>query len=237
MGEAELSPTRKEELRKTENYKVTLQKLDVLFQNKGRERVVTASGFESVAYTPGKFDFFLENSKEFYERWQDAEEISTILRGLKSQIAYQSEKVKSMSKLMAYLGLVESLGVTLTDIVLVMFIANGTEIHTRGPFTKHVRTFEELRDVDLSYKLDFLKEEGLNLFKSFLNREDRNLIAHLKFKIEENGGIRKLDDSPIHIDEDIAKFWEGVDTLKLVLEDIGFLNWLRQKVEGGALPK
>ena len=226
MSQSELSPSRKEELRKTPNYTETKQKLAILFMLKGREPVSTSSALET-AYTAGRVSFFRSISKEFYEKWQEAEEISEILRGLKSQVTYQSEKLKSMSKMLAYLGLVESLGTTLTDMALVMFIANGTEIHTRGAFTKHVRTLEELRDVDLNFKLDFLRNEKLNLFRTFLNRDDRNLIAHLKFKIQDNGEIRKFDDSLIHIDDDITKFWDGADTLKLVFEDIGFLSYLR----------
>jgi hypothetical protein len=134
-----------------------------------------------------------------------------------------------MSKMLVYLGLVESLGTTLTDMVLVMFIANGKEIHTHGPFAKHVRTLEELRNIDLSHKLDLLREEKLHLFGSFLNRGDRNLIAHLKFKIQDNGEIRRLNNSPIQIDEYIRKFWDGADTLMLVFEDIGFLKYLKKR--------
>lgn len=230
MSLSELSPNRKEELRRTQNYLETKERLAVLFMRKGREQVQTSSP-DVVAFTAGRYSFFARISDEFYERWQEAEEISEILRGLKSEVTYQSEKLKSMSKMLAYLGLVESLGTTLTDMVLMMFIANGTEIHTRGPFTKHVKTLEELRDIDLTCKLELLSEEGLKLFGSFLNREDRNLIAHLKFKIQDNGEIRKHDNSPIHIDEDITRFWDGADTLKLVFEDIGFLKYLNDRMK------
>lgn len=41
-------------------------------------------------------------------------------------------------KLLVYLGLVESLGVTLLNVTLVLLIASGEEVHTRGPYTKHV---------------------------------------------------------------------------------------------------
>jgi len=179
-----------------------------------------------VGVLPSPAEKFEKNCLEFYEKWQESKRISEILRGLKTRVEYPSDVYKSMSKLLVYLGLVESLGVALVDMALMLLIATGKEVHTRGAFTKHVTSFKELADIDLGYKLDFLESEGLDLFKRFINRDLRNHIAHLKFTIENNGEIRKRNGVPIHIDNEISRFWDGVDTLKLVLEDSGFLERL-----------
>lgn len=218
----------KEALRSSNDYLETKEKLQKLFPDLGRKPVVTTSPM-IYAYLPGGSDLFSRNSKHFLSKWQEAEDVSDILQGLKRDINYNNKKLESMSKMLAYLGLVESLGVTLMDIVLLMFVANGIEIHTRGPYAKHVKSFEELRDIDLGYKLEFLGNEGLGMFRRFINQETRNIIAHLKFRIENDGTVTTLKGEPVHINVDIDRFWSGVQILKLVFEDIGFLKWLRNE--------
>jgi len=223
MSQSEVEKKRKDELRQSQSYKETKEILGKLFQN------ATVLGDKIGAFLPTRYEIFKRNCMEFYEKWKEAQEISEILRGLKSDVNYNNDRLKSMSKMLAYLGLVESLGITLMDVALIFLIANGKEVHTRGPLIKHVTSFEELKDLDLGYKLEFLKDERLNLFKEFINKDVRDHIAHLKFKIKNNGEIRKIEGSPIHIAKEIAKFWDGVDTMKLVFEDIGFLKWLEVK--------
>jgi len=213
-------------IRQTEKYIETKRILQSLFDN------AVISGNKRGAFLPTRYETFVENCKDFYDKWQESHEISEILRDMKSEVVYNNDKLKSMSKMLAYLGLVESLGVTLTDMVLILFIANGIDVHTRGPFTKHVKSFKELKDIDLKYKTDFLKDESLNLFQSFPNQEVRNIIAHLKFRIGNNGQIMKPDGSELNIDDEISKFWDDVDLLKLVFEDIGFMRWLELKKQG-----
>lgn len=181
----------------------------------------------------GRYEAFVVNSKDFYDRWRETEKISEILRILKSSFGGKEKKLESMTKLLAYLGLVESLGVTLVDMVLLMFIANGTDIHTRRPYLRHIEKLDELKDIDLSDKQKFLKDRGLEKFSRFINREDRNAIAHLKFKINGEGKIVKTDNHSIDIDQDIERFWQGIDTMKLVFNDIGFWKWLTTEASRG----
>ena len=170
---------------------------------------------------------FEVNCVEFYEKWQESEQVSRILRNLKTQVTYPDAVYSSMNKLLVYVGLIESLGATLVDMTLMLFIGAGKEIHTKGAYTKHVTSFKELANIELGYKLDLVKTEGLEIFNKFINRELRNIVAHLRFKIQDYGEIRKMDGNPIHIDEEISKFWGGVDTLKLILEDLRFLETCR----------
>ena len=216
---SEISETRKSELRQSEDYKKTKEILGKLYDNV--TNLQSEMGFLSARYK-----IFWKNSNELEDKWDDAEEVSIILRRLKGEVQYPNERLKSMSKMLAYLGLVESLGTTLMDVALLLFIANGTEVHTRG-LVRHVTKLEELKDVDTGYKLKMLHDEGLDIFQKLFNQDIRNVIAHLKFKIDDDGNIRQTDNSPIHIDEKISDFWYAVDVFNLVLQDIGFLRFTR----------
>lgn len=206
----------KARLRESREYEDTKRILGILFAN------LKSLGSMNKMPSP---DFFVRNCKDFYDKWQEAEKISEILRVLKSEITYHDKKVESMSKMLAYLGLVESLGVTLMDMVLILLIANGREVHITRGRVKHVTSFEELKEIDLGYKLDFLKDEGLEIFRWFMNQEVRNIVAHLKFIIDNDGSVRKRDGTLVDIDIEISRFWDGIDILKLVFEDIGFLRY------------
>ena len=208
----------KNEIRQSAKYKTARKILGRLYLNIEKAKEF---GFPH-------FEHFKQMCDDFKEKWEEAKKASKILRGLRTYSFEPSREYSSMSKMLAYLGLVESLGVALADMVLILLIANGTEVHTRGPMTKHVTKARELENIDLVYKLDFLEDEGLDLFGEFINRDVRNHIAHLKFTIRGNGEIRKRDGSPIDIDENISEFWVCVDTLMLVFEDIGLLKWFEK---------
>jgi hypothetical protein len=171
-----------------------------------------------------------KNISGLYLKWKKSERISRILKELKTEVEQPSEIHKSMSKLLVYLGLVESLGVTLVDMALMLLIESGKAVHTRGPFPKHITSFEELQKerMNLENKLELLKEEKLNLFKKSVNPALRNMIAHLNFTIDNEGKIKDKGNNEIVIDEEIAKFWKGVDTIKLALEDLGLLARLEK---------
>ena len=224
---SELGEPEKESIRQTDIYKVNKEILDYYLTKitKLSSKVGPAPPSEFV-YATG-YEAFKKNCSDFSERWNEAKKVSQILRDLKTfdgLVGIPSELL-AMNKMLVYLGLVESLGVALADMVLILLMANEKEIHSRGPMTKHIQKVDELDKIDLGYKLDFLKGEELSLFTEFINSDVRNNIAHLKFSIQKNGEIRKRDGSPIHIDKDILKFWHGVKTLTLVFEDIGFLKW------------
>jgi len=162
---------------------------------------------------------------------KESKNISEILRDLKTEFISKESppKIKSMAKMLVYLGLTESLGVTLIDIALMLLIANGNEMHTHGPFIKHVTTHKELRKLDLAYKLDFLKKHKLEFFAKLINRELRNEIAHLKFKIDENGKIKDSKNNTVLIDDVISEFWAKYYSAINMFEDTGLKQFLEQK--------
>lgn len=228
-----VSRERNSRLRESGLYEQTKLVLGNLFDNvtKLTSKIGVLSIPEYVFHTG--YQSFKRNCVEIWKKWEESERISHILREMKS-IEYPSNEQKSMSKMLAYLGLIESLGITMMNMVLLFLVANRKEIHTRGYPTKHVETLEELESVwDTGYKLKFLEYADIHIFKEkIINVNLRNNIAHLKFTIEKNRGIiRDRDNNEINIDEKITDFWEGIDTLKLVLEDIGFLNWIEDKVK------
>lgn len=112
--------------------------------------------------------------------------------------------------------------------LLLILIANEYEVHTRRPYSKHVTSFEELADIDLGFKLKFLKDNGINIAERIVDRELRNIIAHLKFRILENGDVRDRVNNRVLMDEKISRFWHAVDTLKLVFEDCRLLERLAE---------
>lgn len=212
-------------------YKLTKKIFDKLFT---KVKMMTKEDYLSrEGILPTTYEIFKKNCIEFDKRWRRAQEISLILRDLKATVTYENANVESMSKMLAYLGLVESLGTTMIDMALLFLIANGKEIHTRGPNVKHVETFKELEGVwKLDYKLDFLADAGLTIFKEkIIDKNTRNYIAHLNFTIE-NGIIRDKGNNPIDIDQKIRNFRDGISILERVLREIGFLTWLQDKVQG-----
>lgn len=217
---------RKNRLRQSGDYKKTRAIFDYLLLKSPIE-YPRKRGLQVV---PTPAEIYEENCVQLYEKWKKSERLSKILRGLKTQVEYPSITYESMSKLLVYLGLVESLAVTLMDMALILLIATGKAVHTRGPFAKHIVKFRELEEqkIPLDDKLVFLEHEGLNLFKKFVDSKLRNQIAHLKLTIQENGVIKDKGNNEIKIDDRISKFWEGVDILKLVFRDSGFLERLEQ---------
>jgi len=212
---------RNERLRLSENYK----KYGAIFRDIIERIPVEYPRKRRILPRPSPFEIYEKNCVELYKKWGRAQRISNIIRGLKTEVNYPSDDYKSMSKLFAYLGLVESLGVTLVDMALILLIASGKHVHTRGPFTKHVTSLNELEKISLSEKLELLKDEGLDIFE-FIDETRRNQIAHLKLTIQNDGEIKDEGNNTIHIDDDISKFWDGVDIIKLVLEDLRFLQSL-----------
>lgn len=90
-----------------------------------------------------------------------------------------------------YLGIVESLGNTVVDLVVMLLVANGRDFHIEcrhtTPRIKHAMTIRDLEKerVPLTTKLNFLRDNGLKTFASLADTNLRNVIAHLKFDIKD----------------------------------------------------
>jgi hypothetical protein len=175
---------------------------------------------------PAPHEFFQKNCVDIYEKWKEIAELSNILGDMKRDVKYSTEKHKSIGKMLSFMGLVESLGNALADMLLILFIANGKAVHTRFPYVRHVNSFFELKQLDLDYKLYLLKGENVSVISKILNLDLRNVVADLEFSVDENGIITDHGNNIIQIDQHIADFWDGVDTLMILFEDLEFPRWL-----------
>lgn len=182
-------------------------------------------------FTGARYNVLWDNREALSTAWKKSHETSDNLRGLKITQVLQalSPKARSMLKLLVYLGLVESIGTTLIDIVLMLLIANGKEMHiTRGPGIKHVSTPRELRKLDLAYKLYSLESNQLGYFAKLVDRNLRNDIAHLKFEIDEDGVVRDSNRNVRNIDDIVSSFWAKAYTIISFLDGFKFRDWLEK---------
>jgi len=204
-------------------YDKTKEKLAKLFDN---ITIVESK----IGFLETRYEIFKRNRPEMFKRWTDATMISETLKDMKIPEVSErlpSPKSASMNRMLVFLGLTESLGNAIADMVLMLLIVNGQEIHTRGMPFRHIKRFEDLTDLDMSSKTKILDDEELYIFKDILNTNIRNIVAHLKFRIDEKGVIRDNGNSPIEIDEAISNFWKGVYAIQMIFETIGFMKWLR----------
>jgi len=220
-----ISQMRENEIKQSQDYHETKRELEKLFVN-------ITKLTSKVGWLPTRYETFQKNCIEFLQDWEEAKEIAEVFRDLKGSLEFQRLPLnfQSIIKMFAYLGLVESLGVKSMDLALLILIANEKELHTRRPYSKHVETLKELKDIwNLGYKLEFLKASKISIFKNkIVKKKVRDKVAHLNFRVQ-NGEIRSKDGHLIDIDQHISDFWYGIDTLEIVLKDIGFWKWLGER--------
>lgn len=89
-----------------------------------------------------------------------------------------------------YLGYVESLGNTLTNMVVMILVACGIDFHIiKGKWkVEHITSIKQLERerVSLTRKLDFLKENGIKEFSNAVDSDLRNKIAHMNLQIRDD---------------------------------------------------
>jgi len=190
-----------------------------------------------MASTGHRFDLLWNNREGLLATWNRSVEASEALKDMKSQDAMNMlpPKAKALSKLFAYLGLVESLGATLIDMTLMLLIANGIEMHIRKEGgIMHVSNLKDLRRLNLVYKLGFLDENKLKFVSGIVDRQLRNDIAHLKFRVEESGEVKGSNEKTVNVDEILIEFWKKVGQIISIFDHIRFLQFMEQgRVEDG----
>jgi hypothetical protein len=97
-------------------------------------------------------------------------------------------KEKSLLDLFAYLLLVEGFYSKIVKILSLMLVENHHDLYDplRGEF---VSSSEQMEKIDLSVKLKFLRKHGFGLFVDSVDRKLRNDIAHLNFRVTDDGKI------------------------------------------------
>jgi hypothetical protein len=131
--------------------------------------------------------------------------------------------------LFAYLGIVETLGNTIVDIIIMLIIANGKDFHIeseyRTPRVKHVERIFDLNRVPLATKLNFLRDNGIKTLPSMIDSKLRNDIAHLNFTFNPDTKEISIRNRPIKevVNEGfnrlnmISKVYDELDKLEKIL--------------------
>jgi len=132
--------------------------------------------------------------KAAYVNFRERHEQTKEIRGypMKGLFAKTHAVKDSIQWMFSYLGLVESLGTALADILIMLLVANGIDFHIdrswKSPQIKHALTMKDLEDknITLGMKLSFLRQNGISTLSSIIDTETRNQIAHMKFQVKGN---------------------------------------------------
>jgi len=122
----------------------------------------------------------------------------------------------NLYSLFIYLGMVESVGKKMIDILVLVLVANG---HVFRANRTTPSTMQELDDdcIPLGTKLAFLKREGLPKVASVIDKQFRNDIAHLNFQIRDNAAyINGVDASGTAL-INLYKLSDGVEIIDNLL--------------------
>jgi len=178
---------------------------------------------------------FKENIKEWNKKFGRAAELAGTVDSIQQfqiplykQLKTTPEKRRLLSVigLYRYLGLIESLGTTTLDLLVILLIANRRNLHVERfydiPRIVHASSFDDLDDVSLAVKLAFLERNDLKETSKFIDRKLRNAIAHLNFKVDSKGEIsipRKGRWKKVNIYEEINNFGRKFMMITLILAE------------------
>lgn len=104
----------------------------------------------------------------------------------------EDARLRDIYWLFLYLGLVESLGNCVVDMIVMLLVANGRDFHIEcahaTPRIRHAGSINDLEKerVPLTTKLNFLRDNGISTLASIVDSKLRNAIAHLKFDVKED---------------------------------------------------
>lgn len=132
---------------------------------------------------------FKQSFADFKKRVIQATYILELI-GLKGAEESRGSFISAVYNLFAYLGIVESLGNIIVDMVVMLLVANGRDFHIERlhgtPKVKHAIIIKDLEEekVPLTTKLNFLKDNGLQKLAGIIDSKLRNDIAHFKFGVQ-----------------------------------------------------
>jgi len=144
-----------------------------------------------------EYKSFLQVMRDYGESMERAfrivgyvmKDVSAMSRDIKSGKISELTVKDIVYLIFLYLGLIESIGNRIADILVMLLVANGRDFHIECLYTtpriKHAVSLRDLEKerVSLTTKLNFLKENGISEVTSIIDSELRNAIAHLKIDI------------------------------------------------------
>ena len=123
---------------------------------------------------------------------------------IKKQLEITKREI-SLLFLIDYATIVDGVYTHIVDMICFALICGGKTLpDTRRGNTKMVGTLDEINELPLGAKLDFLKQHDLIIISDVCKVRIRNSAAHLTYRIEEDGSIfipgitDKLDLSTLH---------------------------------------
>jgi len=137
--------------------------------------------------------------------------------------------------LFAYLGLIESLGNHIVNVIVMLLVANGRDFHIERryatPRIKHavsIKAMEEER-VPLTTKLNFLKDNGILELASVIDSELRNNIAHLRLTVKKDRIYVKGKPASIVVANSLAKLFTAIGIFTTLIGQLARDTGLIQK--------
>jgi hypothetical protein len=165
--------------------------------------------------------------KESYLAYRDKMKVSNRLLGIYSKgLIERLQEPPNISRItfmhpFYYLGFVESVGSTMTNMIVMILVSSGIDFHVvEGKWkVKHVTSIKELekrRNLSLTTKLNFLKENKIKEFASAVDSDLRNKIAHMNFQLEgEEICVRR---KPVF--SEIGKAWANLSWALIAMVNI-----------------
>lgn len=163
--------------------------------------------------------------------------IDQIVNPRRLRTTIQKRKELSFINLFRYLGLVESIGVSLVDMLVLMLVATGHDFHVervhKEPRIVHASSFNDLKNATLASKLAFLRRNGLTECAKLIDRKLRNDIAHLSFEIQRQGKIKTKHYKELDIENRIFTFIVLFKTIILIMGEAQRVLSSRKKKGSG----
>jgi len=143
-------------------------------------------GIKELKKSSNEYQIFREAYIDFKGQVHDKKELFSSMLPTKSVSANLED---NLYRLFLYLGMVESIGKKIVDIIILLLVANGYDFRIRR---RQIVTMNELDNeeeyISIGTKLDFLRRKGLCKVASVIDIDFRNNIAHLNFQIK-NGSV------------------------------------------------
>lgn len=185
---------------------------------------------DGIVTKKGNFDLFKESYLDYKDRYASAWQIVDFMARTSSRLHKFPIEQETLG-LFTYLGLVESLGNTIIDMIVMLLVANGKDFHIECSYTtpriRHASSINDLENerVPLTTKLNFLRSNNISCLSSVIDSKLRNKIAHARFIVEEK---------EIHIDgKPVRKvLYQSYDRLIIALETTDFLLEQLAKSQG-----
>lgn len=132
---------------------------------------------------------FVEQRKGTQIRIDNSKTILSLLhKKLKPQF-FSIEERAAITLHLEYLTLVEGLFATEINFLIFILIANGHDLYSTRK-GNYVKTLGDIEEVNLTFRLKFLREHGFRMGTNRVGVKLRNSVAHLFYEIDKSGTIK-----------------------------------------------